>query len=116
MTGLFSAISILDTVGGTTIGFLLAFLFGEGLKIEGFWSGLPFFFAALLLAAVVMVVFSVGSNSKSRMAPESLDCTPEEGDGAVTSTVCQRISSESVEPPEGSASSLGGEEDEVLNE
>ena len=59
VTGLFSAIGLMDVIAAPTLNYLLAVTFKEGLRFGGVWVGLPFFSAAMLFAIVTAVVFSV---------------------------------------------------------
>ena len=58
-TGLFSAITLMDMIGGAAVNLSLGKLFGFGLKRGGIWLRLPFFFAGLLLAVIAVIVFIV---------------------------------------------------------
>jgi hypothetical protein len=59
VTGLFSAITLMDIIAGPSLNYVLAFTFKQGLKLGGVCIGLPFFSAAMLFAIVTAIVFSV---------------------------------------------------------
>jgi len=59
ITGLFTAITYMDLLGGWLINRVLAVSFAMGIEIGGLWLGLPMFTAAVIWSSVLLIVISV---------------------------------------------------------
>jgi predicted membrane channel-forming protein YqfA (hemolysin III family) len=59
LTSLYTAIAIMDTIGGIIAGPLLALTFNAGLKLGGQWIGLPFLIVSVFFLGVGCVIFMV---------------------------------------------------------
>lgn len=83
-TGIFSAISMMDLIGGAGVHLLLGQSFQLGLHYGGAWTRLQFFVASFLLAVVAALVFS------ANVTPQALGSSGSstlEGDGSEASTL-----------------------------
>jgi MFS family permease len=56
---LYAVLAMLDTAGTVVSGPALSKLFGWGLALGGLWSGMPFFFVALLFGLVGVVIWVI---------------------------------------------------------
>jgi len=54
-----SIIGVFDTAGQMLGSPMLASLFWKGVKLQGFWFGLPFFFYTLVLGIIILSLLQI---------------------------------------------------------